>query len=372
MPINRIMRARHPPPRPARRAFLIGAATSLLMPDALVPALAVEDGSSDARERAVKLLASCTAIDMHSHVGGSRSEYPKNDFATIRAGGVAAACMALVSDGPVIRTSGGHIAAFRKPRNGELYANMQERLDFADRAIATFDLRRITSVAELRASKAEGAAGIILATEGSDFIDGQLERLQTVHERGVRHVQLVHYRADNGAGDIQTEEPLYQGATPLGLDIVRTCNRLGMVVDVAHATYDTVLQVARVSSTPLILSHTALAATPGPRSRHVSGAHARLVADTGGVVGVWTNGSDFSGYPAFARGIARMTEAIGIDHVGIGSDLNGLVRPMPFGYATYPEMVIELSKYFNDEELAKILGGNYVRVFERATTAPVS
>ena len=222
-------------------------------------------------------------------------------------------------------------------------------------------------MAELQASQRDKVGGIILATEGSDFLNGKLERLQTVYGRGVRHLQLVHYRANNGAGDIQTEQPLYHGATPTGLDIVRGCNQLGMVVDVAHATFETVKQIARVSSTPLILSHTSLAESPAPRSRRIGSEHARLVADTGGVVGLWTNGKAFPDFRSFAQGVAELAEVIGVAHVGIGTDLNGLLFPMPFTYTAFPDLVAELLDHFSGDELRKIVGANYLRVFEQAT-----
>jgi membrane dipeptidase len=356
-----------PPPSFSRRRFLIGSAVAIsLWPGSGIHvAQAEESPLMELRARAISLLDSCLAIDMHSHVGGSRHKF--NDFSTIQSARLAAACLSLVSDTPVTDAAGGKIHAVRQPRPGELYANMLERLDFADNAINSNRLRRITTLAELKAAKAEQAAGLILATEGSDFLEGRLEHLEVVYARGVRHLQLVHYRTDNGAGDIQSEPPTYHGATPLGLDIVRGCNRLGIVVDVAHATFETVQQVAEVSSTPLILSHTSYAEKPGRTSRKISAMHARLIAQTGGVVGLWTNGSDFPDFAAFAQGLARMAEVTGVDHVGIGTDLHGLLHPMPFSYDAFPDLVAQLFKYFNENDLRKILGGNYLRVFDRVT-----
>ena len=242
------------------------------------------------------------------------------------------------------------------------------RLDFADRLIADQHLARVLTLADLQASKQQGAPGVILAVEGSDFLEGQIDHLQTAHTRGVRHWQLVHYRADNAVGDIQTEHPLYGGATPFGLDVVRHCNQLGLVVDVAHATLPTVRHIAKVSTMPLVLSHTGFATAPlKPESRWINTEHARHVADTGGVVGIWANGHSFAGLAEYAASIARLAEAIGVDHVGIGTDTEAMHPPALHSYADWPELIGHLLTHFSEGEVAKIAGGNYLRVFDHVT-----
>ena len=108
---------------------------------------------------------------------------------------------------------------------------------------------------------------------------------------------------------------------------------------------------------------------PRALSRRIDLQHAKLIKETGGVIGVWTNGGDFSGFDAFANGIVKMVDAVGIDHVGIGSDMNGLVRPMMASYLEFPDLIAPLFKYFTDDEIRKIVGGNYLRVFEKVTAA---
>jgi membrane dipeptidase len=73
--------------------------------------------------------------------------------------------------------------------------------------------------------------------EGLDFLDGKLERLEEAHERGIRHVQLVHYTPKD-IGDFQTGAITHQGLTEFGTEVIRACDRLGFVCDVAHATED--------------------------------------------------------------------------------------------------------------------------------------
>ena len=350
-----------------RRRFLQQACLAL----APAPVWAVQPGpgddpaleASDAWRRARALMARSPCVDIHGHVGGSGPARPVHDFPALQASGLSAACISLVSDKPVLGVTQGHIHARREPEAGELWQAMQARFDFADQAIREQGLRRITRAADLHETAPTSPVGLIIATEGADFLDGRAERLEPLHARGLRHLQLVHYRADNGIGDIQTEAPQQGGATPWGLELVRACQQLRIVVDVAHATLETVKQVARVSTAPLVLSHTALAAAPRPRSRSISAEHARVVADTGGVVGLWTSAGSFPTPAAFAQGAAALAEAIGVAHVAIGSDMNGLLHPLLSSYADFPQLVTALLAHFSEDETAQILGGNYLRVF---------
>ena len=148
-----------------------------------------------------------------------------------------------------------------------------------------------STVADLKAAHAAGEPAIILDIEGLDFLETKLERLEESHRRGVRTMQLVHY-TPNDIGDFQTGAVVHNGLTPFGADVIRACNRLGVVVDVAHATGDTVKQAVKVSSKPLLLSHTALRGsraqgTTPLTERQITPDHARAIAETGGSIGIW-------------------------------------------------------------------------------------
>ncbi len=330
---------------------------------------AADEVAPELRARAVALLDSTLSVDMHSHGGGiaSRRDNMSNVGESMRQGRLSAMCLALVSDSPVTAYSGTKIAATREPKPGELHAHVLKRMEFADRLIEKYGMTRVFTTADLQASKKKGSAGVILAVEGSDFLDGKLDPLQVAYDRGVRHWQLVHYRAQNGLADIQTEEPIHNGSSAFGLDVVRECNRLGMVVDVAHATLAAVKQFAKVSTTPLVLSHTSFDPRPKKLSRRIAADHAKLVAETGGVIGVWANGGVFDGFAAYAEGLAKFAEAVGVDHVGVGTDLSGMPHPMFSSYVDFPDLVAHFFKHFNDEEVKKVVGGNYLRVFDKAT-----
>src|SRR5262249_49239943 len=123
----------------------------------------------------------------------------------------------------------------------------------------------------------------IYAVEGCDFLEGRVDRVQEAYDRGIRSLQLVHYHV-NELGDIQTEAPVHGGLTPFGREAVREMNRVGIVVDVAHATFSVVQGVVATTTQPIILSHSDIQDASG-WARFISPEHARLVAGTGGVIG---------------------------------------------------------------------------------------
>jgi membrane dipeptidase len=317
-------------------------------------------------------IAATTAVDIHSHAGAIIGVRPVKTSAAfrevaqpMRAGGMAAVCFAIVSDSPCHQVYPDHrIHPFRSPDPGELYAYGQLSFARVHFLVRSQGLSVITDAAALRAARA-GTASAIIAAEGGDFLEGRPERVDEAYEKWqLRHLQLTHYRV-NELGDIQTEAPEHGGLTDIGAEVIRRCNARGLVVDVAHGTYDLVKRAASVTTKPLVLSHTSLSQTPGPRSRTISSDHAQVIAGTGGVIGVWPPSSVYPDLDAMARGMARLADLVGVDHVGIGSDMMGLTVPSVLDtYADLPALAAALLNVgFNQQDAGKILGGNYVRVF---------
>jgi membrane dipeptidase len=89
------------------------------------------------------------------------------------------------------------------------------------------------------------------------FLEGKLERVGEVYRRGLRHLQLLHMSDDMVAplGDMNTDPPHLGGPTPFGVQVVKECNRLGIVVDMAHASHDTVLGALKVTTAARYLPH---------------------------------------------------------------------------------------------------------------------
>ena len=310
-------------------------------------------------------------IDLHSHAGRviparpPGFDRPFTPLATpMREGGMDVVCLAVVADTPVTRVEQGRVVAWREPEPGELYA---WSLEAYARAAALIERERLAVVVD-RASMAAAidAPSVVIASEGADFLDERLDRVDEFYERwSLRHLQLTHYRV-NTLGDIQTVPPVHGGLTAFGRSVVRRCNQRGIVVDVAHAPFETVRGVVDVTSRPLVLSHTSLSARPAPLSRLISPDHARLVASTGGVLGIWPPASRFPSMTALAGGIRDMVEVVGVDHVGLGSDMLGLTGPSIFpSYAELPALARALHAIgFDDSEVERITGANYARVFD--------
>jgi len=320
------------------------------------------------------LIDGSLTIDIHSHAGRvSRPRLPLESVAApMREGGMAVICLAIVADGPAIHTlPDRRIVAFREPEPGELYRWSGTAFARVHQLAAEQRLAVVTDAVSLHAARKEGPA-VVVAAEGADFLERSLDRLDEAHaNHRLRHLQLTHYRV-NELGDIQTEEPVHGGLTDFGAEVIRACNRLGIVVDVAHGTYDLVKRAAATTAKPLVLSHTSLSANPGRRSRLISSDHARLIAETGGVIGVWPPVSVFPDKAALAAGMARMVDVAGIDHVGLGSDMLGLTSPSVFaGYDELPALAEALlAQGFSPAEASKLLGGNYARVFAVTTGGP--
>ena len=133
--------------------------------------------------------------------------------------------------------------------------------------------------------------------------------MQAAYDLGIRHIQLVHY-IRNPIGDFQTEQPEHNGLTEFGKKVVEECNRLGILVDLAHCTDEAVTQALAVSKVPMVWSHSSVTRTRKPhwtmpawQARQLSLEGAKAIAAKGGVVGLWALRTD------------------------VGSTLGGLRRP---------------------------------------------
>ncbi len=335
-------------------------------------------GSTEAAQTAENVSAALDvfrnsiSVDVHSHGGSTgiaSKAPPSGDLPNaMKAGSLAVACLADVPDWPVLgRSAEGSLAAVRGPQPGELYRYHLDRLAWMDELVANHGVRRALCAADLDAAHKAAEPAIIGDVEGLDFLDMKLERLEEAHQRGIRHVQLVHY-TPNDIGDFQTGAVTHRGLTEFGVEVIHACDRLGFVCDVAHGTEDMVKQAVKVATKPLLLSHTAVlgsrAMGPTPLTgRQITADHARMIADTGGSVGIW---HFFSSLDRYVDGLKEMAEIVGVDHVSIGTDqLDG--RGCVADYTRWVHLVTAMLRGgFTAEEAGKIAGGNYLRIFRVA------
>lgn len=305
-------------------------------------------------------------IDMHTHAGRTRRNVPVDRavLATMRAGRMGAAVVSAIADLPVIRRNPTTRALekVRDPEPGECMAAVDEYL-------AAFEATGVRIAREPSEIRAEDPA-LVLAVEGCDFLEGDLDRLDVLAARGVRSVQLTHYLV-NETGDIQTEPPVHGGLTRFGADAVRRMNQAGIMVDVAHCSEDTVRGIVNATTKPVLCTHSNLQEPGHPNGMHkrfISLDYARMVAGTGGVIGGWIAVLWDEKFDGMIRHIFRLIDAVGIDHVGIGTDLpsGAAATEMP-DFSRHPDIAAALrAGGLNTEEVAKVCAGNWLRVFRAA------
>jgi membrane dipeptidase len=316
------------------------------------------------------LLRDNVSVDVHTHAGPdgitSRTAGPSDEIArSMRAGRIAVLCLADVPDGPILgRNAQSVLVALRVPEPGLLWKYHLDRLAWADELVAKHGIRRALTLADVKAAHAAAQPAVIFDVEGLDFLEKKLERLEESYARGVRTMQLVHY-TPNDLGDFQTGAVVHHGLTPFGADVIRACHKLGVVVDVAHATADTVKQAAKVATRPLLLSHTALRGSQAQGStplteRQITPDHARAIAETGGSIGIW---HFFPSLERYVDGLKEMSDVVGVNHVSIGTDTSRGTGLFP-RYDHFPQLVEAMLRGgFSAADTAKIIGGNYLRIF---------
>jgi membrane dipeptidase len=344
----------------SRRGFLAASA---------VPFLAAASAAAAPFAQTNELLDATLSFDLHSHPGIFKSK--SNDTLaghrkSAESGHVKLIALTATSDAPVIAPDrSGNLRQTREPKPGELYASMYRQIDALVKWSSEAGMPTVGSVTDAAAPGAPVRG--ILAVEGCDFLEGRIDRVQEAYDRGLRSLQLVHYRV-NELGDIQTEQPVHGGLTVFGKQVVRELNRLGIVVDVAHARFEVVKGVVDTTTQPIILSHSNIMETSN-WARFISPEHARLVAGTGGVIGAMPIifGRRSDDIPGYVHLVSRLVDAAGIDHVGIGTDMDGIGPGAIFtSYARWPNLAAALIDHgFRPDEAAKVLGGNAQRVFQK-------
>ena len=221
---------------------------------------------------------------------------------------------------------------------------------------------------QARNARADGKLAILPALEGADSLEGRIERLHELHRRGLALLQLVHFRP-NGLGHIQTWPYTPGGLTEFGREVVRESNRLGIVLDLAHANPETIRDTLELSRTPVVFSHTGAFAL-GEHDRHLRDPEIRAIADAGGVIGIWPNASLVPTVADLARHVRHVTDLGGETVVGIGSDLRGMsAYSRGFGEEANFEAIAEAlaEAGFDEDGVRAILGGNFERVWSEVT-----
>jgi membrane dipeptidase len=262
------------------------------------------------------------------------------------------------------------LRAVRQFEPGEAYADHRRQLAGIGQLLAGLGVEVAVTPAAIESAWASGHIAVLLACEGGDFLEDRLEALTEARALGASSLTLVHYRV-NQIGDVQTEEPVHGGLTGFGREVVAECNRLGMVIDCAHATLATTVGVLEASGQPVMVSHSHLDHADRHHPRLLSPAHARAVADAGGLIGAWPSGVTSTSLADFADEVARLAELVGTGHVAVGTDMDANYRPV---LASYPEFAalpgLLADRGLSGTDTGKILGGNALELLRTVTAQP--
>lgn len=367
--------------------------------------------------RVAKIVAESIGIDTHNHVDVPfitqdfvRQEY--NLAEELKKSGLAAICMTFQVDRPALT------------KDGEAFVRFTNSMDEMDTILTDKAMKRALNFSDLKKAHRDKKPVVIQCVEGGHFLEGKIERLQTAYQRGLRHLGLLHDNQSSAPlGDIYTDPEKFGGLTEFGIHVVKECNRLGILVDLAHCSNKAINDALKASIKPVIISHAGLDTQLGKnanmarmmRPRLISKEQAKIVTGAGGIIGVWTHLADSP--LEYAQNIRALVDVVGVDHVCIGTDTkltgnndrpNG-PRPdqrvklgdgkpndggdgkRPHGPPSggpnqgfrsegtnknWPEQkngfyytVIEamLKVGFSVDEIGKIGGGNYCRIFDIAT-----
>ena len=270
-------------------------------------------------------------IDTHNHIDVpmTAAELPGPDLdlmGEMKRSGLSAICMTFATD----------------YQPGDPYDRFHTALGAMDRQLARNEIRRALTPADVLTAHKAGRPAVIQAIEGAHFLEGYLERVQEAYGRGLRHFGLLHDSdASVPLGDVYTNKPQFGGLTAFGSSVIKECNRLGMVLDLAHADMQTTKMALKVSTRPVIVSHTGLDTQLGGdsrmaqmmRPRLIGKEQARMIADQGGAIGVWTHLEDTP--RDYAKNIRALVDVIGVEHVCLGTDTK-LTQPSPRGFRPPP------------------------------------
>jgi membrane dipeptidase len=249
-----------------------------------------------------------------------------------------------------------------------------EQIDIAlqviDRYPDVFELALDAS--DVERSFGGGKIASLLGMEGGHAIENSLGSLRAFHAMGVRYMTLTHNGTLDWA-DSCCDDARNGGLTEFGREVVREMNRMGMLVDLSHTSTETMNDALDVAEAPVIWSH-ASARGVHDHARNVPDQVLRRLPDNGGVVMVtfvpgFVTESEQATLADVADHIDHVANVAGVDHVGIGSDFDG-IDSTPVGLedvSTYPALFAELSRRgWSEEDLAKLAGENVLRVMRES------
>jgi membrane dipeptidase len=331
------------------------------------------------------LLKTHPAVDVHSHPGRTfvegaeglswklwlyamRGTFEERVIADMKAGGLAAVSFSAVADFPVLDLGNNGLASIRKFEPGEAWkyhlVQMKNLQKLTDSDLVT----PVLAPQDIIKAHNSGKPGALFSAEGGDFLEGQIGRVEELFDQGIRMLTPMHYNT-NEIGDIITAAPVHNGLTGFGSDVIGEMNRLGIMIDVSHASEKTAFDIIKKSSRPVSATHTHISGLGMEHPRFISADLAKAVIGSGGYIGAWPAGIGITSLGEFIDRIEQLIAFAGPDHVAIGSDMDANYKPVYDNFRNLPLIVGEmLRRGYREEDIAKLIGGNFMRVFEANMT----
>ncbi|MEX2304350.1 MAG: dipeptidase [Bryobacterales bacterium] len=364
-------------------------------------------------ERSVVLDLHCDTpmlLDAEGFDLSQRHDYGQVDIPRMREGGVSGVFFSIYTSA----TRGTPLEAVKKAL---------QLIDEVTQEVARHpgDLVLATTAAGILEAKQAGKIAILMGVEGGHMIDSSLEVLRTVFRLGARYMTLTHSADTAWAGSSGSK--LNKGLTEFGRSVVQEMNRLGMMVDISHVSDQTFQDALQTSTAPVIASHSSCRALAG-HPRNMSDEMLKALAEKGGVIHINYYSSflddehrarasalkdiekrgeeirktlandpkqlqdetrklnqemiERAGRLPFSRLIDHVEHAAkvaGVDHVGLGSDFDGVDDQLPEGMediSKIPNLIEGLrERGFSDPDIEKILGANTLRVMREVEAAAV-
>lgn len=267
------------------------------------------------------------------------------------------------------------------------------------------------TVADVKEQFGDNKISIVLGMENGSPIEGNLDNLKYFYNRGIRYITLAHSKCNHICDSSYDEQRKWNGLSPFGTEVVSEMNRLGMLIDVSHVSDKTFYQIMELSKAPIAATHSSCRHfTPG-WERNMDDEMIKLLAEKGGVIQInfgsmFVNEKINSKYANRKKNILGYIEAnnlqgeardeyfkkyakenplgdadisdvvanidhvvklVGIEHVGLGSDFDGVGGMLPVGLkdvSCYPNLIYELlKKGYTEADIKKICSDNFLRVW---------
>ncbi len=226
------------------------------------------------------------------------------------------------------------------------------------------------SESQAMGNKRDGKFSVFIGLENGSPIGNNLKRLQWFHDAGIKYITLCHTGNNQICDSCATSEKRWNGLSPFGREVVAEMNRLGILIDVSHISDEAFYDVLKYSEKPVVATHSCCRAL-ADHPRNMTDDMIKALAAAGGVIQInfypvfLESGSERVSYRRIADHIDHVVELVGIDHVGLGSDFDGI--------EVTPEGMEDISKFslifdelrdrgYSEADLAKIASGNFFRI----------